>query len=78
MPKRTRLSSGTFNEQHLLVELLQPPAEQRASVRINWPPLATVCSPTQFDAVVATTGTLSRRSHRISCDASGRETVSHI
>ena len=54
MHKPTRLASGTFNEQHLLVELVQPSHGSPASVRINWPPLATVCSPAQFDAVVAT------------------------
>jgi hypothetical protein len=52
--KPTRLASGAFNEQRLTVELVQPSAAQPASVRSNWPPLATVSSPAQFDAVVAT------------------------
>ena len=50
----TRLASGSFNEQRLLVELVQPSHGNPASVRITWPPLATITSPTQFDAVVAT------------------------
>jgi hypothetical protein len=42
--KPTRLAAGTFNEQRLLVELVQPSHGHAASVRINWPPLATVGS----------------------------------
>lgn len=54
MHKPTRLAAGTFNEQRLLIELVQPTGGHDASVRINWPPLATVCSPAQFDAITAT------------------------
>jgi hypothetical protein len=54
MHHRTDLSAGNLNgSDRLTVELIQPP-DAPPIVAINWPPKATVCTPAQLDAVVAT------------------------
>jgi hypothetical protein len=51
----TQLARGkiTSNDE-LTIELLEPPGRP-AAVRITWPNKASITTPAQFDAVVATT-----------------------
>lgn len=54
MSKPTELASGQINNSdQLVVELVEQPGLS-ALIAIKWPSKATVCTPTQLDAVVAT------------------------
>jgi hypothetical protein len=54
MSKRTDLSSGNLNgSDRLTVELIEPIGKPPI-IAIIWPPKPTVCTPAQFDQVVAT------------------------
>jgi hypothetical protein len=54
MPKRTDLSAGNLNgSDRLTVELVEPTGKPPI-IAIIWPPKPTVCTPPQFDQVVAT------------------------
>jgi hypothetical protein len=54
MPKRTDLSAGNLNgSDRLTVELVEPTGKPPI-IAITWPPKPTVCTPAQFDQVVAT------------------------
>jgi hypothetical protein len=54
MPKRTDLSAGKINgSDRLTVELVEPTGKPPI-IAITWPPKPTVCTPAQFDQVVAT------------------------
>jgi hypothetical protein len=49
----TELAHGKItNNDHLTIELLEPP-DLPAVIRLRWPDKATLCPPTQLDAVVA-------------------------
>ena len=51
----TQLAQGKItNNDELTLELLEPPGRP-AAIRITWPPKASITTPAQFDAVVATT-----------------------
>ena len=51
--QRTDLSAGALNgSDRLKVELIEPTGKP-AFVAITWPPKPTVCTPAQFDQVVA-------------------------
>jgi hypothetical protein len=53
MPKRTDLSAGNLNgSDRLTVELVEPTGKPPI-IAITWPPKPTVCTPAQFDQVVA-------------------------
>jgi hypothetical protein len=53
MSKRTDLSAGALNgSDHLKVELIEPTGKPPV-IAIHWPPKPTVCTPAQFDQVVA-------------------------
>jgi hypothetical protein len=53
-PKRTDLASAVIHrEQRLVVELIEPNRSKPPLIAIDWPPVPTVCTPAQFDAVVA-------------------------
>ena len=53
MPKRTELSAGSLNgSDRLRVQLIEP-TNQPPIIAIDWPPKPTVCTPAQFDQVVA-------------------------
>ena len=53
-PKRTDLASAVIHrEQRLLVELIEPNYGKPPLIAIDWPPVPTVCTPQQLDAVVA-------------------------
>jgi hypothetical protein len=54
MSKRTDLASGLINgNARLLIQLIEPNRGQPPVITIDWPPVPTVCEPTQLDAVVA-------------------------
>jgi hypothetical protein len=53
--KITQLAHGKItNNDELTIELLEPPGRP-AAIHITWPTKASVTTPAQFDAVVATT-----------------------
>jgi hypothetical protein len=55
LPQRTDLASGVVNNSdRLTVELLEQSGKPPI-IAITWPAQATVTTPTNFDAVVATT-----------------------
>jgi hypothetical protein len=54
MSKRTDLSAGNLNaSDRLTVELVEATGKPPI-IAITWPPKPTVCTPAQFDQVVAT------------------------
>jgi hypothetical protein len=54
MHKRTDLSAGNLNgSDRLSIELIEP-TDSPPIIAINWPPKATMSTPAQLDAVVAT------------------------
>jgi hypothetical protein len=51
--KTTPLASGKItNNDHLTIELLEPP-DMPPIIRLRWPDKPSLCPPTQLDAVVA-------------------------
>jgi len=53
MPKRTDLASGTLNNSgRLVVELIEPKGTPPI-ITIDWPEKSTICTPTGYDAVLA-------------------------
>jgi hypothetical protein len=55
MSQRTDLATGLVNSSdRLTIELVEHP-NSPAFIQISWPEAPTVCSPTQFDKLVART-----------------------
>jgi hypothetical protein len=54
MPKRTDLAAAVIHrEAKLRVQLVEPNGGKPPLIAIDWPPVPTVCTPQQLDAVVA-------------------------